>query len=294
LKARLKSGTPFSQALVDSTPQPENKRSFTVEAFGEQKSAADWARDPRCKVNEMTLRSRLRKGFSPERALTEPTREIGVAFGEEKPLVEWYKDARVPVSRTAVFRRLKGGAPLEEALTTPYKTAYRRPNTILVSIFGETKPIKEWIADPRCEVSPAEFRTRIRKGMDPETALKFGLQLAGRTTYEAFGETKVLLHWAKDPRCIVSISTLRLRVVIEGEPMGQAMTRPAGQALRAIWDIEKFRGGEYEALEIEASQFRRAEPVEEKRSEQVRVPYETALAGEVELRSRTRKRRKET
>jgi len=44
-------------------------------AFGETKSMADWARDPRCTVAYYSLRTRLRYGWSPEDAVTRPLRK---------------------------------------------------------------------------------------------------------------------------------------------------------------------------------------------------------------------------
>lgn len=43
-------------------------------AFGEEKSAEEWARDPRCKVSSRTLNSRIQKGWDVERAIAEPSR----------------------------------------------------------------------------------------------------------------------------------------------------------------------------------------------------------------------------
>ena len=40
-----------------------------------------------------------------------------------------------------------------------------------VTAFGETKSLAEWADDPRCKVTYAVFKTRIRMGMDSETAL---------------------------------------------------------------------------------------------------------------------------
>lgn len=51
--------------------QAANRRnSFYIEAFGERKSAPDWAADPRCSVGCINLRDRVKKGWSPEEAIT--------------------------------------------------------------------------------------------------------------------------------------------------------------------------------------------------------------------------------
>jgi hypothetical protein len=40
----------------------------------------------------------------------------------------------------------------------------------------------------------------------------------------AFGETKQIGAWAKDPRCIVSLDTLKSRVSMFGWPLEKAIT----------------------------------------------------------------------
>lgn len=52
-----------------------NRRSnIPVTAYGETKILIEWAEDPRCQVKEMTFRKRIRSGWDPERALTQPSR----------------------------------------------------------------------------------------------------------------------------------------------------------------------------------------------------------------------------
>lgn len=53
----------------------ENK---TVFAFGEEKSIAEWLKDERCLADEERLRLRLKKGWSPEKALTTYIRKLPV------------------------------------------------------------------------------------------------------------------------------------------------------------------------------------------------------------------------
>ena len=43
-----------------------------LEAFGEAKTMPEWAEDPRCRVSKYTLRARLKKGISPEQAISAP------------------------------------------------------------------------------------------------------------------------------------------------------------------------------------------------------------------------------
>jgi hypothetical protein len=43
-----------------------------VEAWGETRRLYEWAADPRCVVSYVALKKRLRRGWTPERAMTEP------------------------------------------------------------------------------------------------------------------------------------------------------------------------------------------------------------------------------
>jgi len=49
----------------------------------------------------------------------------------------------------------------------------------------------------------------------------------------AFGKAKPIGQWAKDPRCIVSLGTLKSRTSIYGWPIEKAMTQPIHQGRRA-------------------------------------------------------------
>jgi hypothetical protein len=46
-----------------------------------------------------------------------------------------------------------------------------RSVTVMISAFGETKPLMSWVADRRCAVRRCTLRSRIRCGWDAETAM---------------------------------------------------------------------------------------------------------------------------
>jgi hypothetical protein len=53
--------------------QARNRRTTVkVEAFGESQTVPEWAEDARCAVSYATLRERLRRGWTAERAITTP------------------------------------------------------------------------------------------------------------------------------------------------------------------------------------------------------------------------------
>jgi hypothetical protein len=96
---------------------------------------AEWARDPRCAVEYRTLLSRLRAGWGPERALTEPALARGrspliesvTAWGEAKPITGWADDPRCAVSRSTLAGRLAAGWRPEAAMATPGRGHAARP-----------------------------------------------------------------------------------------------------------------------------------------------------------------------
>ncbi len=81
-------------AQGDEIPeQPEwgkTGRSRWLLAFGECRPISSWARDPRCRVPEKSLRRRIEEGWRPETAITEPPRELPKkATKNEKPYAEF-------------------------------------------------------------------------------------------------------------------------------------------------------------------------------------------------------------
>lgn len=65
--------SPDNCRWVSRLRQANNRRSTVwIEAFGERKSTADWAHDPRCVVGYQTLVDRLERGMAPELAIATP------------------------------------------------------------------------------------------------------------------------------------------------------------------------------------------------------------------------------
>jgi len=63
--------TPSNCRWADNEQQANNTRQNVIlVAFGERKSVAQWARDPRCKATETALRLRIRAGMGHESAIT--------------------------------------------------------------------------------------------------------------------------------------------------------------------------------------------------------------------------------
>lgn len=98
-----------------------------------------------------------------------------------------------------------------------------RGNVRFIQAFGETKPLCEWLRDPRCTMKRGVLCYRIARGFSPEEAMALPLNAPeiqvkasrGREDarfVQAFGETKLLCEWARDPRCSIKSHTLRWRL----------------------------------------------------------------------------------
>jgi hypothetical protein len=106
---------------------------------------------------------------------------------------------------------------------------------VLVTAFGETRGMTAWARDPRCVVSATTLSQRLRAGRRPEEALteppRIRLRPAGRRFITAFGETRSLARWARDRRCRVTTTGLRLRLD-RGVPPERAIATPPWGAAR--------------------------------------------------------------
>lgn len=105
----------------------------------------------------------------------------------------------------------------------------KKPNHEMTA-FGETKLEVDWAEDPRCRVKKSTLRERARMGWNPEEAItkpaKFGSSRARETrVFAAFGESKSIVAWAEDSRCVVEQSVLRARVD-RGDNVELSLTTP--------------------------------------------------------------------
>jgi hypothetical protein len=72
------------------------------------------------------------------------------------------------------------------------------------------------------------FMKRLKQGLDPEAAMALPLP-PPRRMYSAFGETKGLADWLKDPRAAVGRGTICTRLE-SGWDFAQALTTPPQHA----------------------------------------------------------------
>lgn len=148
------------------------------------------------------------------------------AFGESKSVLAWSTDPRVTVTRRALMLRLARGVPAEEALTAPPATAGSGVGNqgVLYEAFGERKTLVAWAEDPRAQVSRTGLRQRLAKGQTLEEALS-GVRLRDPDfgPKEAFGESRLLVEWAADPRFDVSYQAIVARLA-RGMTLAEALT----------------------------------------------------------------------
>lgn len=204
-------------------------------AFGETKTIAEWTRDERCVVKEpTTLSSRVRNaGMDDLTAITTPLganvpQPIMLTYqGETKDLRAWLQDERcAPRTRSALLGRIERGWSAEKVLTHPVKNMGPKRSKLEVTAWGETKTVTEWVEDKRCKVDAATLYRRLKR--TEYSAEQVMSVPPGRLTtiISAWGEHMTPHQWEKDPRCRVSMDTLRMRVS-EGWAPEEAIRTPS-------------------------------------------------------------------
>ncbi len=105
-----------------------------------------------------------------------------------------------------------------------------RRSAAMLTAFGETKSVAEWMEDGRC-VSPSRstLSARLDAGWTPENALSTPFipssQRGSPKAISAFGETKRVSAWLKDGRCLVGRWSLAHRLRCGWSPE-RAMSTP--------------------------------------------------------------------
>ncbi|MBS1712776.1 MAG: hypothetical protein JST30_00415 [Armatimonadetes bacterium] len=240
----------------------EFTRHTRLTIFGETKTVRDWFCDKRCPVDEETVLRRLEQGEDAEEAVTRPVHvvravaqeredsgrtsppvrerrspdELLTAWGETKTLREWSLDPRCTVRLSMIELRLSRGWPPEDVLDARWHRPEGRKNGRLVTAFGETKCLSDWARDERCTVSVCRLRDRLEEGMDPERAVTKpvppGTKGRSGRRLSAFGESKTIAEWSRDPRCSVSTSTIRSRIK-KGLSTHEAVSLPGPSQVHA-------------------------------------------------------------
>ncbi|MFD4123953.1 hypothetical protein ACFXKK_02485 [Streptomyces globisporus] len=130
------------------------------------------------------------------------------AFGESKTLREWAADERCAITREALRTRLALGWKPADAITTPRHdkpdlTYTHAGRTLSLRGWAEQSGIKYHTLYSRLHRSGMTFVEALEKGSDGP---HFNLPVT------AFGETRLLSHWAVDPRAGCAYATIRRRL----------------------------------------------------------------------------------
>jgi len=121
----------------------------------------------------------------------------------------------------------------QDAITTPSLRRYE------LTAWGETQRLFEWARDPRCRTQASTIATRIARGWAPEDAIAQAPDVRLPRYLTLDGETKMIAAWARDPRCIPDVDTLRRRLRL-GRPLVDALSLPVRQeVLLTAWGETK-------------------------------------------------------
>lgn len=123
LSERLNTGWEPEPAIT-TPPAPKRNCGVLLTAFGETKTQNEWARDPRSPVTEGGICGRLKRGWSPEAAITTPSRRDLAGIRRLRALgFRDYADCNERIgiccSAGTFYRRLKAGWTLEDACILP-------------------------------------------------------------------------------------------------------------------------------------------------------------------------------
>lgn len=97
----------------------------------------------------------------------------------------------------------------------------------MLTAWGETKNAYDWSLDGRCKVSDFLLRARVKQGWSDEDAIATPQLVYPAAPVTAFGETKTVVEWSVDQRCVVKENCLRMRLDKYGWHPERAITTPA-------------------------------------------------------------------
>lgn len=110
--------TPENCRRVTRAEHGRNQRgNRLLTIFGETKPPVAWAEDTRCPISETIPRKRLHRGWTPEKALTQPTPRVArllTSMGRTLPLHAWAKKLRL--HHWVLYQRANRGLSPEDML----------------------------------------------------------------------------------------------------------------------------------------------------------------------------------
>ncbi|MHA6692043.1 hypothetical protein [Devosia sp. A449] len=136
------------------------------ELNGQRFTLGQWASIYGVPVGRVT--TRVRSGWSLERALTEPVSKQTITYRNQTLTLSQWSD-KTGLTVTTIRQRVKYGWPPAAVLTTPARFRSANNADAILTHNGETLPIEEWAK--RLGIKPHGLRNRLRKGWSIEEAL---------------------------------------------------------------------------------------------------------------------------
>jgi hypothetical protein len=212
-----------------------------------------WVRNSNYQDKLSLDRTDNEKGYSPSNCEWKTAKQqcrntrrnlFVTAWGETKTLAEWIEDKRCKVGYgTARGRIVQRGVHPEKALSDPEPML----KEVLLTAWGETKSITDWARDPRCKVGRTGLQRRLQHGEKLEGAL-LDRPVSGNPrhgiTVTAWGETKSLPEWIRDPRCVARYPTAFYRIVVLKMNAEEALSTPRLQKVRvgtSRYELKKYQ-----------------------------------------------------
>lgn len=193
-------------------------------------------------ITERLLRSRLEGGWTLERAVSSgPPRKAKLYEG--KTLSEWSKASGIHVS---VLRgRLKQGWTLAKSLSEPVHQAKRIEGKTAVraglySYKGNEYALGQLLDLHECIVDGGLLAARLHLGWSVERAITEPRRPELELT--AWGETKTLVEWFRDSRCVLETYDTLVSRYKRGWDAERALTQtPQGGAIQAWGESKTLR-----------------------------------------------------
>ena len=195
------------------TEQANNRRSsHKLTAFGETKNITTWARDPRCTVSRMGLLRRINAGMAPEAAISSPV-DVAGAQGRDRLYLVW----RSTLNRC----RLPSVADYAN---------YGGRGITVCDAWLDYKTFSTWATEAGYAPGLCLDRKNNDGNYEPEnckwtTRTEQANNRRSNFLITAFGETKNITAWSRDPRCVITRVGL-LRRLQAGESPEAAITLP--------------------------------------------------------------------
>lgn len=230
LQKNIKKGMPIAEALVTKPHTPSVFR-----YNGKCLTATAWSRQPECQVSRKTLKSRLDAGIPIDEALQTASKTYTFRGTIYKTIDELSALPECRVSRSTVTNRLRDGWSVERAVTTGGQEPMK------LEAYGRELTLSEWLDAPEASgslESSSAISWRLQQGWTPEDAIstKSSRELE---VYSAFGKQLPLVSWAAEPKCVVTLSTLRRRIAM-GMGIESALTTPPLRVSQLEMEMSEF------------------------------------------------------